>query len=130
MKPLEGTRILVWTPEPEEQAVEEVLLRLGGDVHRVESRDQFERALLLLSPDLIIARVTPAFRAPLEYLAGRRSMQGGPRLVVVVDPWHKRLYYEALQLGAFDGIGLPFDEKELARIAIQATADHCLLLSA
>ena len=130
MKPLEGTHVVVWTPEREDLRVEELFRRLGGDVHRVESRDQFERALRLLSPTLILARVTPGFRAPLEYLAHQRTTQNGPPVVVVVDSWHQNLYYEALQLGAFDGLGLPLDEKELTRIASKAAEDHCLLLSA
>ncbi|MGH9795611.1 MAG: hypothetical protein ACRD5G_12635 [Candidatus Acidiferrales bacterium] len=122
--------MVVWAPAPGERSIEEVLQRLGSDVLAVESRDQLERVLLMVAPDLIIARLTPDFRAPLEYLAALRGTHSSPCLVVLVERWDKGLYYEALQLGAFDGIILPFDEKELLRIAMNAAADDCLLLSA
>ena len=51
-----------------------------------------------------------------------RAVENAPKVVVAVDQWDKDLYLEALQLGAFDGIALPLDERELIRILSRAVA--------
>lgn len=118
-------RVTLWSPPAaagsELAAVGTVLERQGCRLAAAATAREVERKIAAHSVDLIVARLTSGFREPLELLAGGRRHL--PPVVVVTTGNEVDLYLEAMRAGAFDGVGLPVDEKELLRISLCAVEE-------
>lgn len=127
MKPFDGAFVILWAEQPEELAViEEILLGLGCRIQAVRSLEQLQGLIAGHSADLIVAALRQSFQSPLDLLTRQWRGEALPPVLVVTDMLDVHLYLEALQRGAFDGVGLPLDENELIRIAGRALEAHRL----
>jgi len=131
MKPFEGARVILWAGEPDElAAIEQTLSGLGCSVQSLSSFERVRRAIESGSIDLVVACLSRCFSGPLELLSWLQRAESSLPVLVVVEAWDKNLYLEALRRGAFDGLGLPLNEKELIRIASRALEAQRLPLAA
>lgn len=126
MKPFAGKSVALWVEEIDELAqLGSALARLGFVVHSVDTAPKLKNLIGRGAVDVVIASLSGfsmGRREPMKLLPWVRAVENAPKVVVAVDQWDKDLYLEALQLGAFDGIALPLDEKELIRILSRAVA--------
>lgn len=122
---------MVWAQDPVVLApVAQALVRLGSHVQGVFSFEDLCEAIANHSMDLVVAHLCGCFEEPLECLHLLKRMASAPPVLVAVDFWNVTLYMEAMRRGAFDGLALPLDEKELVRIAARALEIRSMPLSA
>lgn len=121
MSPFDGAAVVLWTRGNNDRAdsVEEILERLGSRVRRVHSAGEMQRTVAVEPADLIVMALQPRCTECLEWISASQQRHGAP-VLVMADPDDVRLYIEAMQRGAFDGIGFPLDESELVRIGARA----------
>lgn len=109
----------LWSPQGAElAALGRTLERLGCRLATVATTEELVGQVAAHGVDLIVARLSSGFREPLKLLS--RGQQALPPVVVVTTGNEVDLYLEAMRAGAFDGVGLPVDEKELLRISMRA----------
>ncbi len=120
MKKIEELRIGVWSQAPEDgRAIEQALRNLGCQATLVGSSDNLVHLARRKALDVVTASLFPGFREPLRLLASE-SKADLPPMIVVTDAWETELYLEAVELGAFDGLSFPLDQKELRRVVVAA----------
>lgn len=121
MRALENVHVAVWARRTEDQqAIERALSHLGCSVNPVATGKELLRLAQHNSIQLVAAALSQDFLDPLELLSNNDEAAALPPLVVLTDAWGTDLYMEALELGAFDGLCFPIDEKELLRVLATA----------
>lgn len=138
MRLLEGKKVVLWASK--NHLAQEcradlfraalTLARLGCRVQAVFSQGELRELLSELAPDLIVASLCCGFQEPLDLLeqvgpeaaGGRVWEQCGafPPVLLMADAHDLPLYLEGMRRGAFDCLGLPFEENELIRLAAEA----------
>jgi DNA-binding NtrC family response regulator len=122
MRPLTDVRVAVWPAMNGDLGrVAEAMAGLGCRVRVMESVEELLRASTEGSADLLVLRACPELESVLAALVRR---EGHPPILVAAGPHDVTFYLEAMRRGAFDGLGLPPDEKEIVRILSQALASR------
>jgi len=118
---LENVNVAVWTHRSEDQqAIELAFTHLGCSVDQVATEEELLRLARDKRLDLVAAALSADFLEPLELLSRGEETSSLPPIVVLADAWGTDLYMEALELGAFDGVSFPIDERELLRVVAAA----------
>lgn len=121
MRALEDVIVAVWTGRSDDQqAIEHAFAHLGCSVSPVTTGKELLRLSEENRIQLVATSLSADFLEPLELLSRREEAALLPPVVVLTDAWSTDLYMEALQLGAFDGLCLPINEKELQRVVCAA----------
>ncbi len=121
MRALENVLVAVWTGRSDDQqAIERAFAHLGCSVNQIATGKQLLELAKEHRIQLVATSLSVDFLEPLELLSHREEAALLPPVVVLTDAWGTDLYMEALQLGAFDGLCLPINEKELQRVVCAA----------
>jgi DNA-binding NtrC family response regulator len=117
MNGLSETRVVVWAQKPLYLvSMENALTRLRCEVRRARSFTQLGQWVKSHSVDLVVTWLSTDDQDALDLVTWLDEIPGAPAVLVVVGGLDMELYLEAMRRGAFDCIGLPVDENELARI--------------
>ncbi len=114
-------RVVLWkAPQDGLDELGKSLARLGFQVQEVDSLEDVRAAIQDHDADLVVTRLCGCFRRPLELLAWLEQVPWAPPVLIVTGGVDVPLYLEAMRRGAFDCVGLPLNENELARIVTRA----------
>jgi two-component system, NtrC family, response regulator HydG len=121
MKEFTGTRVAMWAESPTKLvAIENALARMGCEINRAESSEQLSQWMKSGSVDLIVTWLDFEDNSAFELLTGLKDIPAVPPVLVVGNGLGWELYLEVMRLGAYDCVGIPLDENELARIVGKA----------
>lgn len=119
----EKTHVAIFGDRAEVPQLESVLKRYGCDLHRIANREEFFDVLEDSPVDLVLLILSKGHPERLALLKSKDASSDLPPVVVLTDCFDVDLYVEALRLGAFDGLGVPLDSKELLRVVHAAVAE-------
>jgi DNA-binding NtrC family response regulator len=121
MNTLWGTRIALWSESPEDlTGIRLPLLHLGCEILRAESLAQLGQWIESGLVDVVVTWLSPENKSALALITCLDGTPNAPPVLVVGRALDMGLYLDAMHRGAFDCIGLPVDENELARIIAAA----------
>ena len=121
MKKLFGTRIALWAKTANGLAQLRVALhRLGCEVVRADSFAQLGQWVKSRAIDLIVTKLAADDQSAFELVTWLDEIPDAPPVLVAGHALDMDLYLEVMRRGAFDCIGFPLDEDELARIVAAA----------
>lgn len=128
MNTLWGTRIALWSESVGDlTGIRLPLLHLGCEILRAESLAQLGHWIDSGSIDIVMTWLSEEDKSALALITCLDGTPNAPPVMVVGRALDMGLYLDAMQRGAFDCIGLPVDESELARIiaaALEAAGLH------
>lgn len=125
MNIFENAAVVLWSSCPGDlEPAEPALTAPGCRVRNVTSRRELLGLIERESVDLVIISLRRSCPECLDWLAPQVRGETRPAVLVVADLHDVHLYMEALQRGAYDGLGFPIDEKELMRLAESALQAH------
>jgi DNA-binding NtrC family response regulator len=121
MRKLSGTRIALWTESSNDLAPLRIPLHhLGCEVVQAESFEQLGQWVKSHAIDLIVTGLSTDDQSAFELVAWLDEIADAPPVLVAGRALDMDLYLKVMRRGAFDCIGLPLDEDELARIVAAA----------
>jgi hypothetical protein len=121
MKKLFGTRIALWAETPNDLAQLRIpLLHLGCEVLQAESFAQLGVWVKSHAIGLIVTVLSADDQRAFELITWLDEIPDAPPVLFAGRALDVDSYLEVMRRGAFDCIGLPLDEYELARIVAAA----------
>ncbi len=103
--------------------LESLLTHHGCKLHRLASSDEGLDMLGDSPVDLVLLILSKGHPERLALLQRKGVSSEFPPVVVLTDCFDVDLYVEALRRGAFDGLGVPVNTKELLRVVRAAAAE-------
>ncbi len=119
----EKIHVAIFGGPSEVPQLESVLMRYDCMLHRVTSEEELFDAVESYPVDLVLLILSKGHPERLALLRAKHASYKLPPVVVLTDCFDVDLYVEALRLGAFDGLGVPLDSKELLRVIRAAVAE-------
>ncbi len=119
----EKIHVAIFGGPSEVPQLESVLMRYDCMLRRVTSGEELFDAVESAPVDLVLLVLSKGHPERLALLRAKDASCKLPPVVVLTDCFDVDLYVEALRLGAFDGLGVPFDSKELLRVVRAAVAE-------
>ncbi len=119
----EKTEIAIFGDRAELHQLESVLTHGGCELHRVTSREELFDAVESSPVDVVLLILSKGHPERLALLHDKDVSGELPPVVVLTDCFDVDLYIEAMRLGAFDGLGVPLDSKELLRVVRAAVEE-------
>ena len=117
MNPLNEIQVVLWIKEPRRLVVvENAFSHLGCGVCRADSFARLGQWITSHATDLVVTWLSAEDQDGLELVTWLGEIPGAPPILVVCGALEMDLYLEVMRRGAFDCIGLPVNETELARI--------------
>jgi DNA-binding NtrC family response regulator len=127
MNQLGGTRVDLWAEVPDNLVgVGKALVQLGCKACFAKSFAELGQRVKSHSVDLIVTWLDAGDQSVFELVTWLEEIPAAPPVLVVGRGLDLDLYLEVMRRGAFDCIGLPLDETELARIVGEAV-ESCSL---
>ena len=95
----------------------------GFKLDRLASSEELLHVLENSPVDIVLLILSKGHPERLALLSSEKLPVELPPIIVLTDCFDVDLYVEALRRGAFDGLGVPVDRKELLRVVRAAVAE-------
>lgn len=121
--PIQENRIAVFGGPAEVPELETALGRQGWRLDRFTRGGELLEALKNPCVEVVLLILSQGHPERLAFLQSMTLLTELPPVVVLTDCFDVDLYVEALRRGAYDGVGIPLDHKELLRVIRAAIAE-------
>jgi DNA-binding NtrC family response regulator len=120
----QDVRIAVYGGPTEVPELETALGRQGWRLDRFTRGAELLDALKNPRVEVVLVVLSKGHPERLAFLQSKDLTTQLPPVVVLTDCFDVDLYVEALRRGAYDGVGIPLDHKELLRVIRAAVTEE------
>jgi DNA-binding NtrC family response regulator len=117
------TYVAVFGGPAEVPELESTLASHGCKLRRTNTKQELLDTLGKLPVEVVLLILSKGHPERLALLQEENVSSGFPPIVVLTDCFDVDLYVEAMNRGAFDGLCVPLDAKELLRVVRAALAE-------